>query len=59
MIDSIQTIRQSFQTSRTNEKMRHRDIAQQLAMSEGELIATFTGINTIPLEIGEMQAIRL
>jgi putative hemin transport protein len=59
MIHSIYPIRQSFQALRANEKMRHRDIANQLGISEGELIAAFTGINTIPSEMGEMQAIRL
>ena len=59
MNQSIELVHQSFRTLRTNEKMRHRDIAEQLAMSEGELIAAFAGINTIPSSIGEMQAIRL
>ena len=59
MIHSIQSIHQSFQTLRSIEKMRHRDIAKELGMSEGELIAAFTGNTTIPLEVGQMQAIRL
>ena len=59
MIHSIRSIHQSFQTLRSIEKMRHRDIAKQLGMSEGELIAVFTGNNTIPSEVGQMQAIRL
>ena len=59
MIHSIHSIRQSFQTLRTDEKTRHRDIAKELGMSEGELIAAFTGNNTIPSEVGQMQAIRL
>jgi putative hemin transport protein len=59
MIHSIHSIHQSFQALRTNEKLRHRDIAMRLGMFEGELIATFTDINTIPSELGEMQAIRL
>jgi putative hemin transport protein len=59
MIHSIHATRQSFQALRTNEKMRHRDIAKQLEMSEGELIAAFAGFNTIPSRIGEIQAIRL
>jgi putative hemin transport protein len=59
MIHSIHATRQSFQALRTNEKMRHRDIAKQLGISEGELIAAFTGINTIPSEVGEMQSIRM
>jgi putative hemin transport protein len=59
MNPSIELVHQSFRTLRTNEKMRHRDIAEQLGMSEGELIATFAGINTIPSSVGEMQAIRL
>jgi putative hemin transport protein len=44
---------------RANKKMRHRDIANHLGISEGELIATFTGINTTPSEVGEFQVIRL
>lgn len=59
MIHSIQATRQSFQIIRTNEKIRHRDIAKQLGISEGELIAAFAGINIIPSEVGEMQAIRM
>lgn len=59
MNQSIELVHQSFRTLRTNEKMRHRDIAEKLAMSEGELIATFAGINSIPSSVGEMQVIRL
>lgn len=59
MIHSIHSTRQLFQALRTNEQMRHRDIAKRLEISEGELIAAFLGINTPPLVIGEMQAVRL
>ena len=59
MIHSIHSIHQSFQTLRANEKMRHRDIARQLGMSEAELIAAFLGIDTPPLVVGEMRAVRL
>ena len=59
MTQSIHSIRQSFQTLRANEKMRHRDIAKQLEISEGELIAAFLDIDTPLLVIGEMQAVRL
>jgi len=59
MTHSIHSIRQLFQALRANEKMRHRDIAKQLGMSEGELIASFLDIDTIPISVGEMQAIRL
>ncbi|WP_199908281.1 hemin-degrading factor [Polynucleobacter difficilis] len=59
MIHSIRSIHQSFQTLRSIEKMRHRDIAKEIGMSEGELIAAFTGNNTIPSEAGQMQVIRL
>ena len=59
MNPSIEFIRQSFRTLRTNEKMRHRDIAKQLGVSEGELLAYFLGIHTAPSVAGEMQAIRL
>jgi putative hemin transport protein len=59
MNPSIEFIRQSFRTLRTNEKMRHRDIAKQLGMSEGELLASFLGMDTTPSIAGEMQAIRL
>ena len=59
MNPSIEFIRQSFRTLRTNEKMRHRDIAKQLAISEGELLASFLGMDTTPTVAGEMQATRL
>ena len=59
MIHSIHSIRQSFQTLRADEKMRHRDIAKRLEMSEGELIATFLDVDRMPLAVGEMQAVRL
>jgi putative hemin transport protein len=59
MIQSIQSIHQSFQALRADEKMRHRDIAKRLEMSEGELIATFLDIDRMPLAVGEMQAVRL
>jgi putative hemin transport protein len=59
MIKSIQSIHQSFQALRADEKMRHRDIAKRLEMSEGELIATFLDIDRMPLAVGEMQVVRL
>ena len=62
MIQSTQSIhstRQSFAAFRANEQIRHREIAKQLGMSEGELIAAFLGIDTPPLAVGEMQAVRL
>jgi putative hemin transport protein len=59
MIQSIHSIRHSFQTLRLDEKMRHRDIAKRLEISEGELIAAFLDINTPSLAIGEMQTVRL
>ncbi len=59
MTQSIHSTRQSFKTFRANEQMRHRDIAKQLEMSEGELIAAFLGVDTAPLLVGEMQVIRL
>ena len=59
MNPSIEFVRQSFRTLRTNEKMRHRDIAKQLGISEGELLAAFLGMDTTPSVAGEMQAIRL
>ena len=59
MIKTIHLTRQSFTRLRRDEQMRHRDIAQQLAISEGELIAAHIGIEPIPLAMGEMQAIRL
>jgi len=59
MNPSIEFVRQSFRTLRTNEKMRHRDIAKQLAISEGELLASFLGMDTTPTVAGEMQATRL
>jgi putative hemin transport protein len=59
MTQLIHSTRKSFQTLRVDQKMRHRDIAGRLEMSEGELIAAFLGIKTIPSEVGEMQAVRL
>ncbi len=59
MTQSIQSVRKSFWTFRANEQMRHRDIAKRLEMSEGELIAAFLGVDTLPLAIGEMQTVRL
>ena len=59
MNPSIEFTRQSFRTLRTNEKMRHRDIAKQLGISEGELIASFLGMDATPSAAGEIQAIRL
>ena len=59
MIQSIQSIHQLFQALRVDEKMRHRDIAKRLEISEGELIATFLDIDRMPLAVGEMQAVRL
>jgi putative hemin transport protein len=59
MTQSIHSIRQFFGTFRANEQMRHRDIAKRLEISEGELIAAFLGIDTPPLVIGEMQAVRI
>ena len=59
MNPSIEFVHQSFRMLRTNEKMRHRDIAKQLAISEGELLASFLGMDTTPTVAGEMQATRL
>lgn len=59
MTQLIHSTRKSFQTLRIDQKMRHRDIAGRLEMSEGELVAAFLGIKTIPSEVGEMQAVRL
>jgi putative hemin transport protein len=59
MNPSIEFTRQSFRTLRTNEKMRHCDIAKQLGISEGELIACFLGMDATPSVAGEIQAIRL
>lgn len=43
MSDKLQAIRAAFLTQRSN-KIRHREIASQLDISEGELIAAHTGI---------------
>lgn len=40
---SFQTIRDTLTTSRRGSKARHRDIAEQLQISEGELIASHVG----------------
>jgi putative hemin transport protein len=59
MIEKLHITRQSFARLREDEQMRHRDIAQQLGMSEGELIAAHVGMDRIPSAIGTMHAIRL
>jgi putative hemin transport protein len=46
MHDSTQTIRDTFVTLRRSGKARHRDIAEQLRVSEGELIAAHVGAAT-------------
>ena len=43
MHESIQTIRDAFSAIRRNGKARQRDIAEQLRVSEGELIAAHVG----------------
>jgi len=59
MTQLIHSTRKSFQTLRVDQKMRHRDIAGRLEMSEGELIAAFLGMDSTSLAIGEIQAVRL
>lgn len=59
MIEKIYSIRESFTRLRKVGQMRHRDIAQQLEISEGELIAAHVGEDAIPSAIGIMHAIRL
>jgi putative hemin transport protein len=46
MHGSVQTIRDTFTTLRRSGKARHRDIAEQLRLSEGELIAAHAGAAT-------------
>lgn len=59
MNEKIDSTRQSFATLRQDKQMRHRDIAQHLGISEGELIAAHVGMEPISSEIGAMQSIRL
>lgn len=59
MVEKIQSIRQSFTRLRNDGQMRHRDIAQQLGISEGELIGAHVGIDLIPSAIGAMKVMRL
>jgi len=59
MHQTINSVRQSFSVLRKDEKLRHRDIAEKLGLSEGELIAAYVGVDAAPVEAGEMQAIRL
>ena len=59
MTQLIHSTRKSFQTLRVDQKMRHRDIAGRLEMSEGELVAAFLGMDSAPLVAGEVQAVRL
>jgi len=56
---SIDSIRQFFTILRREEKMRHRDIAEKLEISEGELIGAHVDARLAPTEIGGLQAIRL
>lgn len=53
MSDQFQAIRQVFTTMR-QEKARHRDIAEKLNISEGELIAAHVGVTE-----SRLQAVRL
>lgn len=46
MYGSVQTIRNTFTTLRRSGKARHRDIAEQLHLFEGELIAAHAGAAT-------------
>lgn len=55
MSDPFQAIRQAFATMR-QEKKRHRDIAETLGISEGELIAAHVGQ---PAGDSPLQAVRL
>src|SRR6218665_2748585 len=43
MHDSVQTIRNAFSTLRGSSTARHRDIAEHLCLSAGELIAAHAG----------------
>ena len=43
MFDACGNVRDTFTALRRNSKMRHREIAEQLNISEGELIATHVG----------------
>ena len=45
MPQSLQLIRDRFATLRRTQKARHRDIADQLGLSEGELIAAHAGLD--------------
>jgi putative hemin transport protein len=58
MQTSIESIRDAFTKLRRDGKMRHRDIAEQLHISEGELIAAHVGAKADDANIG-FQAIRL
>lgn len=57
MFDQYQTVRESFASLR-RDGIRHRDIADKLGVSEGELIAAHAGS---PIEAGEspLRAVRL
>ncbi len=52
------TIREAFWQARQNGKPRHRDIAQQLHISEGQLIAAHANPDSAPEAIA-LQALRL
>jgi putative hemin transport protein len=48
--DTTGAIRSAFRTMRLEAKMRHRDIAEQLGISEGELVAAHAGAAAAGLE---------
>ncbi|ATE61906.1 hemin-degrading factor [Thauera sinica] len=59
MPEKIQTIRQAFTEQRRDAKARHRDIAGNLGISEGELIAAHAGPGGEPPDACTLHATRL
>ena len=47
---SLEHIREHFRQARQSSKARHRDIAAQLQISEGQLIAAYVGSDALELQ---------
>ncbi|MEC5385446.1 ChuX/HutX family heme-like substrate-binding protein [Uliginosibacterium sp. H3] len=59
MSNTHQAIRQAFSRMRSEGRARHRDIAEKLAISEGELIAAHADFTHTPVDESPLQATRL
>lgn len=59
MSHTLESIRMQFAQQRRERKARHRDIAEQLGISEGELIAAHVGATAAADGDGVLRAVRL